>query len=101
LSEGFSGSDIHDVCIRLHRRRITRKESPELKDAFLVLQNIGIGEGEDRRFLSLLRGKDEHTISSILRQRNAKLYSHAALADLLGVSKATAHRWGRELKTDG
>jgi hypothetical protein len=101
LSEGFSGSDIRDVCIRLHRRRITRKEFPELKDAFLVLQNIGIGEGEDRRFLSLLRGKDEHTISSILRERNAKLYSHAALADLLGVSKATAHRWGRELKTDG
>ena len=93
LSEGFSGSDIRDVCIRLHRRRITRKEFPELKDAFLVLQNIGIGEGEDRRFLSLLRGKDEHTISSTLRERNAKLYSHAALADLLGVSKATAHRW--------
>jgi AAA+ superfamily predicted ATPase len=98
LSEGFSGSDIRDVCIRLHRRRITRKEFPELKDAFLVLQNIGIGEGEDRRFLSLLRGKDEHTISSILRERNAKLYSNAALADLLGVSKATAYRWGKGVK---
>ena len=98
LSEGFSGSDIRDVCIRLHRRRITRKEFPELKDAFLVLQNLGIGEGEDRRFLSLLRGKDEHTISSTLRERNAKLYSHAALADLLGVSKATAHRWGKGVK---
>jgi hypothetical protein len=98
LSEGFSGSDIRDVCIRLHRRRITRKEFPELKDAFIVLQNIGIGEGEDRRFLSLLRGKDEHAISSILRERNAKLYSHAALADLLGVSKATAHRWGKGVK---
>ena len=101
LSEGFSGSDIHEVCVRLERRRITKHQSPELKDAFQVLQNMGIGEGEGRRFLSLLRGKDEHAISTILRDRNAKLYSHAALADLFGVSKATAHRWAKGVKTDG
>jgi MoxR-like ATPase len=101
LSEGFSGSDISEVCVRLHRRRITRKEFSKLKDAFQVLQNMGIGEGEARRFLSLLRGKDEHAISSMLRERNAKLYSHAALADLFGVSKATAHRWAKGVKTDG
>ncbi len=101
LSEGFTGSDIHEVCVRLHRRRITRKEFPELKDAFQVLQNMGIGEGEDRRFLSLLRGKDEHAVATRLRDRNAKLYSHAALADLLGVSKATAHRWAKGVNTDG
>ena len=69
--------------------------TPALKDAFQVLQNMGIGEGEDRRFLSLLRGKDEQAISALLRERNAKLYSHAALADLFGVSKATAHRWAK------
>jgi hypothetical protein len=40
-----------------------------------------------------LRGKDVHAVATQLRDRNAKLYSHAALADLLGVSKATAHRW--------
>jgi hypothetical protein len=66
---------------------------PGLKDAFQILRNMGIGEGEDRRFLSRLRGKDEQAITNHLRERNAKLYSHAALADLLGVSKATAHRW--------
>ena len=55
---------------------------PEMKDAFQVLQNMGIGEGEGRRLLSLLRGKDQHAISTMLRDRNAKLYSHAALADL-------------------
>jgi hypothetical protein len=101
LSEGFTGSDIHEVCVRLQRRRITKKEFPALKDAFQVLQNIGIGEGEGRRFLSLLRGKDEHGISAMLRDRNTKLYSHAALADLFGVSKATAHRWGKGVKTNG
>ena len=101
LSEGFSGSDINEVCVRLHRRRITRKEFPSLKDSFQVLQNLGIGEGEDRRFLSILRGKDKHAISTMLRERNAKLYSHSALADLFGVSKATAHRWAKGVKTDG
>ena len=101
LSEEFSGSDINEVCVRLRRRRITGKEFAKLKDAFQVLQNIGIGEGEDRRFLSILRGKDEHAISTMLRERNAKLYSHSALADLFGVSKATAHRWAKRVKADG
>jgi AAA+ superfamily predicted ATPase len=100
LSEGFSGSDIQEVCLRLHRRRITTKKSPALNEAFQVLQNIGTGEGEDRRFLSQLRGKDEHAIAAALRERAAKLYSHSALADLLGVSKATAHRWATGVKTD-
>ena len=101
LSEGFSGSDIHEVCVRLHRRRITTQQSPELKDGFQVLQNMGIGEGEGRRFLSRLRGKDEHAIAAMLRDRNTKLYSHAAIADLFGVSKATAHRWAKGVKNDG
>lgn len=101
LSEGFSGSDINEVCVRLQRRRITTQRPPELKEAFQVLQNMGIGEGEDRRFLSRLRGKDEHSIAAMLRDRNAKLYSHAALADLFGISKATAHRWAKGVKSDG
>jgi len=93
LSEGFSGSDIQEVCVRLYRRQMTTKEHPALKDAFKILQNIAIGEGEARRFLSGLRGKDAHAIAGSLRERNAKLYSHSALADLFGVSKATAHRF--------
>ena len=92
LSEGFSGSDIQEVCQRLQRRWITIQQEPELKDAFLILQNVGIGEGQERRFLSPLRGKDTNAIASALRTRNTKLYSHAALAHLLGVSKATAYR---------
>lgn len=103
LSEGFSGSDIREVYVRLRRRQLTKHEHPGLKDAFQILQNVGLGEGEDRRFLSLLRGKDVQSIAASLRERNAKLYSHAALADLLGVSKATAHRWatGTEIETNG
>ena len=92
LSEGFSGSDIHEVCRRLNRQRITTDQYPHLKDAFRMLQNIGKGEGKDRRFLSKFRGKEANEVSSILRARNKKLYSHAALGDLLGVSKATAYR---------
>jgi SpoVK/Ycf46/Vps4 family AAA+-type ATPase len=96
LSEGFTGSDIHEVCLRLHRRRITKTQPPKLKDAFEVLRNLSVGEGEERRFLSRLLGSNEHAISVVLRKRNAKLYSHAAIADLLGVSKATAYRWSKE-----
>lgn len=92
LSEGFSGSDIHDVCRRLHRRQITTQHTPELKDAFQILRNIGIGEGEHRRFICAFKGQDADTIAKALRARNVKLYSHAALAHLLGVSKATAYR---------
>jgi hypothetical protein len=92
LSEGFSGSDIREVCLRLNRRRVATQRKPELKDAFQVLQNLAIGEGPERRFLTQLRDKDEHAITMMLRDRNARLYSHSAVADLLGVSKATAFR---------
>jgi SpoVK/Ycf46/Vps4 family AAA+-type ATPase len=92
LSEGFSGSDIDEVAKRLRRRAITTKIQPELKDAFQILQNLGLGEGEDRRFLSGLRGGSEQEVAQRLRARNENLYSHAALARLLGVSKATAYR---------
>jgi SpoVK/Ycf46/Vps4 family AAA+-type ATPase len=103
LSEGFTGSDIREVSVRLRRRQLIKAEYPGLKDAFQVLQNMGIGEGEDRRFLSLLRKRDIQAVAASLRERNAKLYSHAALADLLGVSKATAHRWatGTEIEDNG
>lgn len=93
LSEGFSGSDIHEVSLRLQRRKFTADQHPELKDAFQVMRNIAIGEGEDRRFLSNLRNQDAPVLAAQLRRRNAKLYSHATLAQLFGVSKATAHRW--------
>jgi SpoVK/Ycf46/Vps4 family AAA+-type ATPase len=93
LSEGFSGSDIEDVCIRLHRRRITSRSQPELHDALLALQNLAMGEGEDRRFLAALKDQKPKDIASALRARDPKRYSHAAIARLLGVSKPTAHRW--------
>lgn len=101
LSEGFSGSDIREVCLRLQRRQVASQRQPEMKDAFQVLQNLAIGEGEERRFLTQLRGKDEHEIATILRERNDKLYSHSALAELLGVSKATAHRRSKGVSSNG
>lgn len=92
LSDGFSGSDIQEACLRLHRRRFTTKQQPNLKEAFQIIQNIAIGEGVSRRFVTRLKGMNEHAIGTLLRKRNEKLYSHAAIAQLLGVSKATAYR---------
>lgn len=92
LSEGYSGSDIREVATRLRRRSVMTGTTPELSDAFQVLQNIGIGEGTERRFLSALRGLGSDELAKALRARDAKLYSHAAVAQLLGISKATAYR---------
>ena len=92
LSEGFSGSDIEEVTKRLKRKRAASLENAELPDALRILQNLSIGEGEKRRFLSCLKGQDESQIAIALRERNPDLYSHAALARLFGVSKSTAYR---------
>jgi SpoVK/Ycf46/Vps4 family AAA+-type ATPase len=95
LSEGFSGSDIQEVCMRLRRKQIINKAHPDFKEAFYALKNISLGEGEDRKFLSKLQNKNEQEIAQILRKRNAKLYSLASVAELFGISKATAHRWSK------
>ena len=96
LSDGFSGSDIQEACLRLHRRRVILREQPELKAAVEALRAAAIGEGEDRRFLASLKDNASPEVASALRRRNPKLYSHAALGRLLGVSKATAYRWTQE-----
>jgi ATPase family associated with various cellular activities (AAA) len=93
LSEGFSGSDIHDTCLRLNRKRVTEGLEPTLHDAFITLLSLTAGAGEDRRFLSKLRLAPPRAIAAALRERDAQRYSHAALGELLGVSKATAYRW--------
>jgi response regulator of citrate/malate metabolism len=102
LSEGFTGSDIQEVCLRLHRRKVTLGEAPNLKQAFATLLNLAAGEGSDKRFLVELRGQDPRAVAQALRTRNPKRYSTAAVGQLLGVSKATAHRWiDREVHDDG
>lgn len=92
LADGFSGSDIHQVCTRLNRQRIVKKALPELKDAFQILQNIGIGEGQERRFLAKFKNQNPDVVATALRTRNKKLYSLSSIAQLFGISKATAHR---------
>jgi SpoVK/Ycf46/Vps4 family AAA+-type ATPase len=96
LSQGFSGSDIHDVCTRLHRRRMVTRQQPKLHDAFLALQNLAIGEGEERRFLAKLKNKTAEEIPGILRERDVKRYSYGAISQLLGISRTTALRWSTE-----
>jgi hypothetical protein len=101
LSDGFSGSDIEEVSKRLKRRKVTLTHPPDLSDAFSVLQNLGIGEGKERRFLSELSGLEQPDIARKLRERDEGLYSHAAVARLLGVSKATAYRRAQAKVTNG
>ena len=96
LSDGFSGSDIQEACLRLHRRRIMLHEQPDLKDAVEALRGVAIGEGEGRRFLAGHKASAAPELAAALRERNAKLYSHAVLGRLLGVSKTTAYRWTQE-----
>ncbi len=92
LSEGYSGSDIKEVCSRIHRRKISMNIDPTLKDAFKVLLNLGIGEGEERRFLSSINISDADAAFRTLKDRDPKLYSAPYLAKIFGVSKATVYR---------
>jgi SpoVK/Ycf46/Vps4 family AAA+-type ATPase len=93
LSEGFSGSDIQEAALRLHRKRVTSQARPDISTAFRALQNLTTGEGEtERRFLGAIANASADGIAKVLRERDPKLYSHAAIARLLGVSKTTAYR---------
>jgi SpoVK/Ycf46/Vps4 family AAA+-type ATPase len=92
ISQGFSGSDIREAALRLHRRRVTTQTTPSLADAFRALQNLATGEGREQRYLSSLAGGSHEHIAAALRVREPSLYSLASIASLLGVSKTTAHR---------
>jgi ATPase family protein associated with various cellular activities (AAA) len=96
LSDGFSGSDIQDVCVRLHRKRVVTREEPGLHDAFQALQNLAVGEGAERRFLAELKDKEPQEIATILRARDPNRFSYNAISQLLGKSKQTAIRWVSE-----
>lgn len=92
LSEGFSASDIEEACLRLRRQGVTSNAPPTLHDALLVLRNLALGEGAERRPLAALKGDGESDLAQALRARDQSLYSYANLGRLLGVSKATAQR---------
>ena len=92
LSEGFSGSDIREVCTRLNRQRLVSGETPGFEKVFSIIRNASAGEEREHRVASLVRGLDSEETVDVLRARNPQLYSLSALAHLLGVSKATAQR---------
>jgi SpoVK/Ycf46/Vps4 family AAA+-type ATPase len=92
LTEGFSGSDIQEVCLRLRRREVTTRAQSRLHDAFRVIQNMAQGEGEQSRFVARLRGKDATALVQTLRERNGKLYTFSAVGELTGLSKSSVHR---------
>lgn len=95
LSEGFSGSDIREVCARLRRRHFADKKPLLLSDAFPVLRNLALGGENESRFAAGLANKEVVAIVHALRERDPRLYSLATLADLLGLSKATAQRMSK------
>lgn len=92
LSEGFSGSDIREVCVRLNRQRLVYGEIPGFEKVFSIMRNMSTGERKESQVAWLTRSlKPEETVE-VLRTRNPRLYSLSTLAHLLGVSKATAQR---------
>ncbi len=100
LSDGFSGLEIRDVCMRLHRRRVIQGVAPQFQDLFPALQRAATGEGETRRFVAGLDTSDPRGVVAALRNRDPSLYSHRLLAELIGVSAATTFRWIKE-RLDG
>jgi SpoVK/Ycf46/Vps4 family AAA+-type ATPase len=96
LTDGFSGSDIREACVRLKRRHFASHKELQLKDAFQIVQNLAIAGEEQKRFASQFTNKDGATTVAILRERDQRLYSLATLSDLLGVSKATVHRLSKQ-----
>lgn len=99
LSEGFSGADIREVCLRLRRQAIIAKTVPALKDAFIGLKRLASGDAKNGKFILGL-GDHDTEIAKKLKQRNPKLYSSSSLAALLDTSKATANRWAKKEDTD-
>lgn len=96
LSDGFSGSDIHDVAKRLIRAKVLKNSHPPLSEAFHLMRNAALGQAPGTRFLSSISNATSQEIAVALRERNESFYSHAVIASLLGVSKATAFRASRK-----
>jgi len=93
LTEQFSGAEIREVCLRLRRQAILSAKTPSLRDAFVALEKISHSSAAKKRFLAGLAGLEGEVVAKKLHRRNPKLYSHSHIGTLLGVSKATAHRW--------
>jgi len=53
---------------------------------------LAMGTGSNDRFVASLANLSPEAVAHMLRTRNSKLYSLAAIADLFGVSKTTIHR---------
>ena len=103
LSEGFSGSDIREVALRMRRQEIASVRTDCLYDAFQALRQLTTGDPNSSNcFLLHVSDSSSREIARILRARNTRLYSYHILARLMGVSKATAFRYvGRVEKEDG
>ena len=92
LSEGYSGSDIYEACIRLKRLQYTTNEPVKLSQVFFILQNLSAMGTFSTRYLSELDEANPYQIVRKLRERNDRLYTHAILAALLGISRSTVQR---------
>lgn len=92
LSDGYSGADIRETCVRLKRRYYSTREVPLLSHVFSILRNLVAAGEHDTRYLLELKDADQAQIVRMLRKRDERLYSHSVLAALLGTSKATVQR---------
>jgi len=98
LSDGFTGSDIREVCLQLNRYQVIRKEGATLNDVFVCLRRLTHGNDSPRCYLTKVNIDDNQEVINFFQKRNKKLYSHSVLAALLNVSKTTSHRWAKQSK---
>jgi SpoVK/Ycf46/Vps4 family AAA+-type ATPase len=97
ISEGFSGSDIKEICLKLFRYRFVNKKEVLLNDAYSYIYKFIQGNKELYPVLNLISAFEEkQKKAKALKQRNEKLYTSSILAALLDTSRATASRWAKE-----
>ena len=96
LSEGLSGGEIQETCLHLRRREIALDQPPNLHDAFVGLCRIATGTPLGGELLRRLATLEPEGCARELRMRDESTYTYSHLADLLGVSKSTTHRWIHE-----
>lgn len=98
ISEGFSGSDIHQTCVRIQRRSRSLNTEVGLHDVVSTLANLSlVGSGESVNSIpQKIQCLTPLDTISFLRERDEKLYTYPVLARLLNLSRQTIHRLKRQ-----
>jgi DNA replication protein DnaC len=94
LTEGFSGAEIREAAFRLKRFQVLQQRPFTMDEGFSTLLRVGAAANSPgKKLVTRFSKLEPRLIARKLKRRNPRLYSHSQIGNLLGVSKATAHRW--------